>query len=187
MRLVLGAVVCGASMMLAAAEIPRAAPELTFVDQTGRTVKLADHKGKVVALEFLLTTCPHCQNSAKTLSKLNTQLSSRGFQPLAVIIDPQGEPAAFVKTYGVNFPLGKVSQDVAHTFLQRSVMAGAMYMPQLVLVDRKGVIRAQYGGNDAFFASNEEANMRSLIEKHLAEPGSAPAAKKPAAARKKAS
>jgi peroxiredoxin len=188
MRFLLAAVLCGASMVAAAAEIPRPAPEFSFVDQSGRTVKLSDQKGKVVVLEFLLTTCSHCQNSARHLSKLNKELGARGFQPLAVVIDPQGDPGAFIRTYGVNFPLGKVPQEAAHSFLQRSVMAGVMYMPQMVLVDRKGVIRAQYGGNDSFFAANEEANIRSLVEKHLAEGGpSAPAAKKPTAARKKVS
>ena len=187
MRFLLAAVLCGASLIAAAAEIPRPAPDLSFTDQNGRTVRLSDHKGKVVVLEFLLTTCPHCQNSVRILSKLNTELGKRGFVPLGVAIDPQGDVAAFVRTYGVNFPLGKVPQDTAHSFLQRSVMAGPMYMPQMVIIDRKGVIRAQYGGSDPFFGSNEEANVRSVVEKHLAEGAAATPAKKPAARKKAAS
>jgi len=44
-----------------------------------------------------------------------------------------------------------------------------MKVPQLVFIDRTGVIRAQYSGVDPFF-SNEEANMRAEVEKLLSEP-----------------
>jgi hypothetical protein len=54
-------------------------------------------------------------------------------------------------------------------------------VPQLVFIDRKGVIRAQYGGSDPFVASNEEANIRGMVEKLLREGGAPTTAKPPAA------
>jgi hypothetical protein len=52
-------------------------------------------------------------------------------------------------------------------------------VPQLVFIDRKGVIRAQYAGNDPFF-KDEERNVRAQIEGLLKE-GAAPAgSRKPA-------
>jgi hypothetical protein len=52
-------------------------------------------------------------------------------------------------------------------FLQHPVML-QLYMPQLVLIDRKGVIRAQHGGTDDFF-KNEDQNIRDLVTKLLKE------------------
>ncbi len=57
-----------------------------------------------------------------------------------------------------------------------------MYVPQLVFLDRKGVIRAQYPGGDKFY-QDEEKNMRTQIESLLKETGTAPV--KPAAATEK--
>jgi hypothetical protein len=53
-----------------------------------------------------------------------------------------------------------------------------LYVPHLVFIDRKGVIRAQYPGSDKFY-ENEEANIRKEIEALLKESAAAPA--KPAA------
>jgi len=61
----------------------------------------------------------------------------------------------------------------------------SMLMPQLVVIDRKGVIRHQFPGGDKFF-ENEEKNLRDVLLPLLkagaaAAPTSA-APKKPAAA-----
>jgi hypothetical protein len=56
-----------------------------------------------------------------------------------------------------------------------------MYVPIMVFIDRKGMIRHQYLGDDPFF-QNQEKNLRETIETLLKEPvagkQAAPAAKK---------
>jgi len=43
-------------------------------------------------------------------------------------------------------------------------------MPQVVVIDRKGTIRAQYAGDDKFFErADQEKNFRDLIEPLLKE------------------
>jgi hypothetical protein len=44
-------------------------------------------------------------------------------------------------------------------------------MPQLVFIDRKGIVRAQYAGDDDFFKEAEETNMRKQIEALLKDTG----------------
>lgn len=168
MRLLLAALALGATV-LPAAEIPRQAPEFSFVAPGGKAVNLSDYKGKVVVLEILSTTCPSCQKSAGLLSKLNRELGA-AFQPLGAAMNEGANVPAFVQAYGVNFPVGTVRPDTAYAFLQHSVMRPGFYFPQLVFIDRKGVIRAQYGGADAFLQTNEEANIRNMVQKLLAEP-----------------
>ena len=169
------------ALTLTGAEIPRQSPEFAVVLPDGKQELLSKYKGKVVVLEFLITTCPHCQNSSKILSRLKTELGPKGFQPLGVAINPEGDVTDFVKRFEVNFPVGKTSRETAYGYLQHSIMAPTFYVPQLVFIDRTGVIRAQYGGSDAFVTSNEEANIRGMLEKLLAEGAGSKSTAKPAA------
>ena len=184
MRTLVAALLACAAV-LPGAQVPRPAPEYSFTLPNGQTEQISKHKGKVVVVEFLLTTCPHCQTSSKILADLNRQLGSRGFQPLGVAINPEADLPAFIQQFGVNFPVGKASRETAMGFLQHSIMAPTFYVPQMVFIDRKGVIRAQYGGSDMFLTANEEANIRKLVESLLAEPGDAAPAKTQPKARSK--
>lgn len=168
MKSLVAALVLSASFAFAA-QIPRPAPELTFTLPNGQKELLSKHKGKVVLLEFILTTCPHCQDSARVISKLNTELGPRGLQPLAVAINEDADLKGFISQYGVNYPLGKAHRDVAYSFMQHSVMQPGFYVPQVVLIDRTGVIRAQFSGADSFVSSNMEKNFRGAVEKLLNE------------------
>jgi hypothetical protein len=109
------------------------------------------------------------------LSKLNSELGPRGFQPIAAAINENPEVPRFIHDFRINFPVGAVARETVYSFLEHSMMRPALNMPQLVFIDRTGMIRAQYGGEDNFF-ENQEKNVREMILKLLAEPG----AKKPA-------
>jgi peroxiredoxin len=184
MRLLTAALLLTAS--LPAATIPRPAPEFSFVALGGKTISLDQYKGKVVVLEIMSTTCPHCQDSAKVLSRLNAELGPKGFQPLAVAVNDGADVGAFVRTYGVNFPIGTATQNNAFALAQHSVLQGPFYFPTMLFIDRKGQIRAQYNGTQAFLSTNEESNIRSLVNTLLAEPtpSAKPAAVKSGSAKK---
>lgn len=183
MRLLAVAGILLTGLMAAAAEVPRQAPEYAFNYPGGRQDLLSKYKGKVVALEFLFTTCPHCQTSARTLSKLQREYGSKGFQAIGVAINPNPDIASFTQQYATGFPVATGTRDSAMSFLQHSYMAPNFYVPQMVFIDKKGVIRGQYGGTDPFLGQNHEANMRGMIEKLLAEGGGSTPAKAPAKAK----
>jgi peroxiredoxin len=174
------------AVLLPAAQVPRPAPPLSFVAANGQKVDLSSMKGKVVIVEILSTTCPHCQTSSRILAKLKSEFGSKGLEVIGYAINPDANVADFSRQYAPNFPVGRGERDKAYAFLQISVMQ-QFYFPQVVFVDRAGMIRAQYGGTDSFIANNEEANVRGMVQKLLSE-GSAPAKKAPpAASRRKAS
>jgi peroxiredoxin len=156
---------------LFAATIPRPAPELTFRLTSGQPAKLSQWRGKVILLEFLLTTCSHCQRTSQTMNKLQAEYASRGVQSVGVAINDENGSltAAYVKELGLKYPVGWTKHPVAVDFLQHPVMV-SMMMPQLVVIDRKGVIRAQYPGTDPFF-EKEEAGIRKWINSLLKESG----------------
>jgi len=50
-----------AAPTLEAAVIPRTPDDLAITLASGKQVTLSQYKGKVVAVIFILTTCPHCE------------------------------------------------------------------------------------------------------------------------------
>ena len=153
-----------------AAEVPRPAPEFTVNMPDGKPVKLSQYKGKIVVAEFLLVTCPHCQNAARILSKYQKEYGPKGVQVVGISIDPAADAATFQREYASGaFPVGVTpTREAVYAFLQYSLMAGTFYVPQLVIIDRAGVIREQHGGTDPYL-QNEEANLKASIEKALLE------------------
>jgi hypothetical protein len=143
-----------ASTYLLAADsaAPRKAPELAFTVPGQGERLLSQYRGKVVALEFILTTCPHCQAASRMMSKVQMDYGSRGFQAVDVAIDGLDnnrtpEQAAdlvgnFAKQFQVGFPVGYTSRDQMLSFVGFS-LAERFVVPQLVLIDRKGLIHYQ--------------------------------------------
>jgi peroxiredoxin len=180
----LAALVLGFSSLAMAGtpSVPRPAPEFVVTMPGGRQALLSQFKGKVVALEFLFTTCPHCQHEASLISQLNGELGPKGFQPVGVAINTMDIPtvAAFVQQTGANFPVGVSDKNAALDFMGISIME-RWVVPQLVLVDRKGVVRYQTPPLGAEEVQNP-AWLREKIEELLKEP--AAATHRPAAAKK---
>src|SRR5579875_1333272 len=134
------------------ANTPRKAPELAFHLPGQGEQLLSQYRGKVVALEFILTTCPHCQAASRVMTKFQQQYGPRGFQALDLAINalddgrtPQQAALlteSFANNFQVGFPVGYIGRDPMMSFMGFSVM-DRMVVPQLVLIDRKGVIRYQ--------------------------------------------
>lgn len=172
MRFVMAAlmgVALAAAVVVEAQELPRPAMDYMITLPSGQTTSVAKYKGKVVALEFLLTTCPHCQRTAKALTQATKDFGAKGFQALGVAINPNPEIPKFIQDLGVNYPVGTGPRETVYSFLQHSVMSPNLMMPQLVFIDRSGMVRAQYDGTADFFKA-EDKNVRAMIEKLLAEP-----------------
>jgi peroxiredoxin len=144
---------------------------------SGRPIPLSSFRGKVVALLFVSTTCPHCQETCRLMSSLMKEYRSRGLETVAVAYDPMAKMLVpeFIQKSGATFPVGYDVWESVAAFLQRPAILQT-YVPIMVFIDRQGVIRGQYLGDDSFFKDSEK-NIRSTIEKLL---------KTPAAAKKRA-
>lgn len=163
-----------------AAQVPRKAPEFVIHMPSGGQRLLSEFRGKVVALEFLYTTCPHCQHASVLMNRLLKEYGPRGFQPLGVAFNPMAHMLVpdFVRQFGVSYPVGYSEREPVHAFLQNNPNE-ALHVPQIVFIDRKGMIRQQsLPRGDETTAT--EANMRKMIETLLAEPSSAAKPKAPA-------
>lgn len=91
----------------------------------------------------------------------------------------------FLTRFKPPFPVGYNPLGAVQEYLQHSAMF-RMMMPQLVFIDRQGTIRAQYAGDDKFFAEDQDKHIREQIDALLKE-GPTARKKRPAAVPKKSS
>lgn len=121
----------------------RKAPELAFSIPGQGQKLLSEYRGKVVALEFIYTTCPHCQAASRAMSKLQIEYGSRGLQVIDVAVNPNADLLVenFAKDFQTTFPVGWTSADQMTTFMGFS--PGRFVVPQLALIDRQGNIHYQ--------------------------------------------
>jgi peroxiredoxin len=178
MRSLCASLLCAAA--LTAAPLPRPSPDFTIHLTPSGQVSPAQYKGRAVVLAFILTTCPHCQRTTGILSGLQREYGPRGLQVLASAFNPMANMLVpdFIKQFQPSFPVGWNQREDVLGFLDHSAIL-QMYVPVLVLIDRSGMIRNQYLGDDPF-QQDQEKNLRSAIESLLKEP-----AKSPAPAKKK--
>jgi peroxiredoxin len=153
------------------ATVPRPSPDFAVQLNNGAQVHVNQFPGKVVVLAFVLTYCSHCQLTAKILTKLQQEFGPQGFQVVASAVDPMSSMKVpdFIRQFQPAYPVGFNEHSAAVDYLQHPVMF-KMMMPQVVVIDRKGIIRAQLAGDDKFFNQTEqEKNLRQLLEPLLKE------------------
>jgi len=115
------------------------APAFTLADSAGKTLSLADSKGKIVVLEWTNPDCPFVKrhNAEGTMKKLETTYAERGVVWLTInsthYMDSAAN-AAYAKKEGISWPV-LVDQDgaVGHLY-------GAVTTPHMYIIDAKGAV-----------------------------------------------
>lgn len=156
---------------------PRKSPEFTIEQPSGKKTLLSSYKGKVVVLEFLYTTCPHCQKESQELTQLYHEFAPKGVQMLGVAFNDNAAVLVngFTQQFNVAYPVGFSNPDAVLAYLGFSLM-DRYVVPQLVVIDRKGNIRAQSGPQGD--ANLQDQNyMRNVINLILKEPATTSAHK----------
>ena len=170
----------------AAAPVPRPTKEFTIMLPSGKQDLLSGHRGKVVMMAFMFTTCPHCQALSKVITKLQAELGPRGFQALGVAFnDEVNTPnntanaqvtAAFISQFQVGFPVGYAPRESVLSYLGVSDIE-RWVVPQVVIIDRKGEVRAQSASGGTADLQTE-AYLRKYLGELLSEGGKSAAPSK---------
>jgi cytochrome c biogenesis protein CcmG/thiol:disulfide interchange protein DsbE len=125
-----------------AANERRRAPEFTLKDGDGRTVHLADYRGKVVVLDFWATWCGPCRIEIPWFTEFERKNKSRGFEVLGVAMDDDGWSAVkpFLKELSVNYRVVLGDDKTADQY------GGVDALPTTFLIDRDGRIASAHVG-----------------------------------------
>ena len=125
-----------------AASGPRRAPGFTLQDIKGQMHDLADYRGKVVVLEFMQSTCPHCASFVDILQKAQRKYGDQ----LAILAvgNPPADNATTISQYiavhQITYPVMLDCGQVAFSY----VLKGQIDLPTVYLIDGKGMIAGEY-------------------------------------------
>ena len=123
------------------APVPRPAADWKIVQASGQTTTLSSYRGRAVLLAFMSTQCSHCQRASMVFEQLGREFAGK-LQVVEIAFDEGADSAAFKRRFGLTFPVGTSTSDAAHLFL--GIPPGARIgTPQVVAIDRTGMIRAQ--------------------------------------------
>ncbi len=158
--------------------VPRVSPEFIINQPSGKTTLLSSYKGKVVMMEFLFLRSEKCLNLARMMNRLNQDFGSRGFQAVAIAFPaPQSDATPGLVSYvadyfKLTYPVGYTDKENVDRYLGRQEKE-FLRIPQVVIIDRKGMIRAQTGTENPQLEN--ENSLRALIDGLLNEgaPGTA--------------
>jgi len=145
------------------AELPPT-PAYVFKTRDGADTRLSDFKGKVVVVNVWAMWCAPCRTEMPTLARLAQAYEGKDVMVLPINVDAEADKIADAKSFlDVHEPLPLYSDP---RFQMPFLLPGKGKMPQTVLLDRKGRVRAAFSG-EADWASPEA---RALIDALLAEP-----------------
>jgi peroxiredoxin len=118
------------------------APDFALKDAEGKTVHLADYRGKVVLLDFWATWCDPCRLEIPWFIEMQRKNKDRGFEVLGVSMDDEGWEVVkpFVKSIGVNYRVLIGNDQTTELY------GGVDALPTTFLIDRQGKIAAVHIG-----------------------------------------
>lgn len=139
-------------------------PDYVFKARDGADTRLADFRGKVVVVNVWAMWCAPCRTEMPTLARLAQAYEGKDVMVLPINVDAEPDKIADAKSFlDVHEPLPLYSDP---RFQMPFLLPGKGKMPQTVLLDRKGRVRAAFAG-EADWSSPEA---RALIDALLAEP-----------------
>jgi thiol-disulfide isomerase/thioredoxin len=134
--------------------VGRPAPETKLKDLAGKTVSLADFKGKIVLVDFWATWCAPCRKEMPIFEKLHREFAGQDVAILTIDADePELTPAQYVKDEKFTFPV--LLAEGTDSVTRWNVVA----FPTTFVVDAEGRVAAFAIG------SRPEAGLRELIGK----------------------
>jgi hypothetical protein len=140
---------CAIPLFIAAAKVGDTAPDFTATASNGKTVRLADYRGKFVVLEWHNNGCPYVGKhyNSGNMQRLQKQWTSQGVVWFTILSSAPGKQG-YVTAAEENDYLAKEQAAPTAALLDPTGEIGHLYdaktSPQMVVINPQGVVI--YGG-----------------------------------------
>ena len=127
------------------------APVFVRTDLNHRKLDLRAYRGKVVLLDFWASWCAPCQVEMPRFAAWQRQYGPRGLQVIGISMDD--DPAAarkVVEKLKLNYPVAMGDVRLGERY------GGVLGLPLTFLIDRHGVIQAEFSGEADLNAMEEQ-------------------------------
>ena len=159
-----------ASMLLAAGSLSnRRAPGFSLMDTKGQQHDLYDYRGKIVLVEIMQTSCPHCRAFSKILDKIKAKYGDR-VVAFSVVNPP--DTAETVSRYLAEVkpttPLLFDCGQMAISYFKATPQNPGVDLPHLFIVDANGWIVNDYEYGFATRGIFEGQDLFPVLDRMLA-------------------
>lgn len=135
-----------------------AAPDFTLKSNSGDNLRLSEHRGEVILLNFWASWCGPCRQEMPHLDALQKKYEALGVNVVGVSVDDDPEKANhLLKEIPVTFPV------LYDTESQVSAAYKVAAMPTTVLIDRDGNMRYLHKGYKPGYEQQYEQQIKQLI------------------------
>ena len=136
--------------------VDKPAPLFTRTGLSGAPVNLRAYRGKVVLLNFWATWCAPCQLEMPQFTVWQSHYNSQGLQVVGISMDDDAGPVRrAVARLKLNYPVAMGDEKLG------ALYGGVLGLPLTYLIDRKGVVRAQFQGETPLSAI--EDRLKALL------------------------
>lgn len=143
-----------------AAEVQGKAPDFTLKSSSGKNLKLSEHRGEVVLLNFWASWCGPCRKEMPYLEQIQEKYADYGFTVMGVNVEEDSSKAKkMLKDIPVSFP---ILYDTTNS-VSKAYKVSAM--PTTVIIDRDGNMRYLHKG----YKSGDEATYKQWVKKLIRE------------------
>ncbi len=124
----------------------RRAPGFSLPDSTIKQYDIADYRGKIVVLEIMVTTCPHCAKFADVLESVAVKYRDK-VQVLSMVNPPDTTASVnkFIQDHRVSYPIVFDCGQAAGSYMRATPQNPSFDVPHVFLIDQNGVIKNDFG------------------------------------------
>ena len=137
----------GAALLFAAGDLSnRRAPGFALPDpQYTRFYDLQDYRGKVLLIDFMSTTCPHCMLLTTTLEKVKEKYGDK-VAILGVVLPPDNADTVskYIATHRVTVPIVCDQGQMTISYFNAKPGQSHIDVPHLFIIDKQGMIRNDF-------------------------------------------
>lgn len=154
MRLILGLVISGVCLLASGELSGRRAPGFALPDpEYNHFYDLQDYRGKVVLIDIMSTTCPHCMLLSTTLENVKQRYGEK-VAILSVVLPPDNRQtvAKYIARNKITIPVVCDMGQMTISYLNAKPDQTHLDVPHLFIVDQAGIIR-----NDFSYAEKDRA------------------------------
>ena len=110
---------------------------------------LQDYRGKVVLIDIMSTSCPHCQLLSTTLEKVKEKYGDK-IQILSVVLPPDNQEtiAKYRTVNRITVPIICDMGQMTISYLNARPGMSKIDVPHLFIIDKAGMIRSDFSYSD---------------------------------------